>query len=419
MIYTRLRDGKDTDITLSTSKTIDPKFWGIKGVKAKAEFSDKLNLQSELNRLQSKILSERNDAISQNIKIDKEWLENLILDWQGKNTTNKSDVLIQLIENHKLYLKTRVRDGKIGVEDGTIRNYSTTVSRLARYEKHHKTKLRLTDLDLRFHSKYVKFAQDIMRLGLNSIGKDIKNIKAVCNSAKDENFKINPQVFSSRFSAPSEKTIFTTLSEAELNTIKGTDLNGLNYLENARDWLLIGCWTGCRVGDLLQFNLDNLIYHSSGKKILQYTQNKGGKMVNVPLHPHVEEIIERLGGFPRKISDQRFNDYIKIVCLKAGLTYKVKGTKQNEETHLKEVGTFEKWQLIRTHTCRRSFATNHYNKMTNKQIMHITGHATERMLLAYIGEVDSEHIDDFLDLWSKEAKENSEKIVRLTNLKQA
>lgn len=83
-----------------------------------------------------------------------------------------------------------------------------------------------------------------------------------------------------------------------------------------------------------------------------------------------------------------------------------------KKTHLKETGTFEKWELIRSHTCRRSFATNHYNKLSNKLIMAVTGHATERMLLNYIGETENDHLDDFLSAWNTPSKEE-EKIVEL------
>ena len=78
------------------------------------------------------------------------------------------------------------------------------------------------------------------------------------------------------------------------------------------------------------------------------------------------------------------------------------GTKQDEDTHKKVTGTFMKYQLIRSHTCRRSFATNHYNKLPNKLIMAVTGHSTEKMLLNYIGETENTHLDDFMSIWEEE-----------------
>ena len=147
------------------------------------------------------------------------------------------------------------------------------------------------------------------------------------------------------------------MNESELEMIR--EFKGSDYLENARDWLTIGCWTGCRFGDLMKLGMENIIPHSSGIKIIQYTQSKTGKMVSLPIHPHVKEIINRLDGFPRPISNPKFNKYIKEVCRLANLTYHESGSRQNPETHLKEEGEFEKWELVKSHTCRRSFATIH------------------------------------------------------------
>jgi integrase len=287
------------------------------------------------------------------------------------------------------------------VASGTIRNYNTTIGRLTKFERDTKKRYRAIEIDLTFHDKYIKYATKKLGLALNSIGRDVKHIKTVCLNARDNGIKISDQLQSRNFSAPSEKTIFTTLNEQELVLIG--EFEGSNYLENARDWLIIGCWTGCRVADLMQLTNQNIVIHTSGNRIVQYTQNKTGKLVNVPMHPNVQQIIKRLNGFPRAISSAKFNEYIKKVCKDSGLTQSEYGTRQNPNTHMKEVGDFEKWQLIKSHTCRRSFATNHYNKMTNKQIMAVTGHATEKMLLNYIGETEIEHVEDFMELWNQES----------------
>jgi integrase len=47
--------------------------------------------------------------------------------------------------------------------------------------------------------------------------------------------------------------------------------------------------------------------------------------------------------------------------------------------------TFKKWELITTHTARRSFATNAYlQSVPTIPIMKITGHKTEKSFLKYI-----------------------------------
>ena len=94
------------------------------------------------------------------------------------------------------------------------------------------------------------------------------------------------------------------------------------------------------------------------------------------------------------------------------MTYTEYGSRQNPDTHLKETEHFPKWQLIKSHICRRSFATNHYNKLPNKLIMAVTGHATEKMLLAYIGETEVDHVDDYFDLWASKESQGDKQLIR-------
>ena len=412
-IYVRLRDGRNIDIILSTNITINPMNWSdSKGwVKQIASFKEKQNFDNRLRKLETLIYDERNKRVDIGLPITKDWLKNLVDREQGKQTEGDKELLITHLINYKDGLPNRVRNGKRGVSEGTIRNYNTTISRLKRFELDSKRKFRLIEVDLTFHDRYMKFAIKEMGLSLNSVGKDIQQIKTVCIDAKESGERINEQVLSKKFNKPSEPTIFTTLNEQELNLL--FEYEGKNYLENARDWLLIGSWTGCRVGDLMKLNDKNIITHTSGKKIVQYTQSKTGRQVNVPMHPHVEMIVERLKGFPRPLSSVNFNKYIKEVCKIVGMTYKVEGAKQNPFTHLKEVGSFEKWELIKSHTCRRSFATNHYNKLPNKRIMAVTGHATEKMLLNYIGEVEDDHVDDFFELWEEQSNNSDKEIIKV------
>ena len=51
---------------------------------------------------------------------------------------------------------------------------------------------------------------------------------------------------------------------------------------------------------------------------------------------------------------------------------------------LKQVA-YKKWQLVSSHTARRSFATNMYLKSHDAHmVMAITGHTTEEIFLKYI-----------------------------------
>lgn len=424
-IYIRLIDGKKTDIKLNTGFVIESKYWNesknqiieletLKPARTKVvkelTFEQKENelqklarikeVRTSIEKLNEDITNDLRTAKAQSIELNRQWLENVILKSKGL-LKDESTLFYDLIEDYQSKIKGKV-------SDGTIRNYNTTLQRLKRFETEVKKQYHIKEIDLSFHTLYERILRTKMSLSINSIGKDVKQFKTVLLDAKDNGIQINEQALSRKFKVTSEKTIFTTLSENEIERIK--EFTGADYLENARDWLIIGCWTGCRVGDLMNLTNDNIQTTVKGQKFIRYTQSKTQKQVDLPIHSDVIEILERLDSFPRPISDQKFNDYIKLVCKEIGLTEIIYGTRQNPKTHIKETGNFEKWQLIRSHCMRRSFATNHYNKLPNKLIMAVTGHATERMLLNYIGETENDHIDDFLSVWNNSDKKDEQVI---------
>lgn len=397
MIYIRLRDGRDVDLKCPTGLTIQEKFWSKEKswVKPKSTFEGKLYLENTLKTIESLVYQRRNERISKKLNLNLEWLKEVLSEATSHHSSSGNELLF-LLEKYKQQLSKSHKNGR-PISSGTIRNYNTTMQRLKKYEDHTSKTLILMDIDLNFHTSYLEFAQKKLKLSINSIGKDFRQIKTVCLDARDKGMEINPQSISRKFNVPTEKTIFTTLSEDDLKLIKAFE--GPDYLNNAKEWLIIGCWIGARVNDLMSLTKSNIKKHGE-INIIQYTQSKTGKTVKVPLHPDVMEIIKKNNGFPRPISDVKFNKYIKEVGKCAGLTQKVKGSRQNPITHKKEVAKFEKWELLVSHVCRRSFATNHYNKLPNKVIMAVTGHSTEKMLLQYIGETEHEHINDYLNLWT-------------------
>jgi integrase len=413
-IYLRLRNGRSIDLTVSTGYTIKPEFWSsAKGEpKQTASNKDKVNLSNDLRKLKDFVHDKLNEFNGSDISINKEWLSHVVELCKNPSLDSEFRLVNEMIDEYKEKLKYRINP-KTGKPTShlTIKNFNTTQMRLTKFEEYRKHKFQVHEIDLTFHTEYFKFAEKNLGLSVNSIGKDLRQIKTICLDARDNGIKINSQVESRKFNAPSEPTIFVTLSETEIQSIKDHEFKQ-DYLRNAKDWLIIGCWTGCRVNDLMKLNKNNILMNPKGQRFIRYVQSKTGKQVDLPIHPHVDEILERLGDFPRAISDVKFNEYIKTVCKESGLTQLVKGTRQNPKTHKKETGLFEKWQLVKSHTCRRSFATNHFNKLSNKLIMRVTGHATERMLLQYIGETENDHLEDFMNVWGSDTNEEK-KIVKM------
>lgn len=130
-------------------------------------------------------------------------------------------------------------------------------------------------------------------------------------------------------------------------------------------------------------------------------QQKTGGHVAIPLHPVFLKIWEKYDGqLPNNISNQKFNDYIKEVCQIAEINATV--FKSITRGGRKETTSYEKWQIVSSHTARRSFATNLYlSGFPAISIMKITGHKTESAFLKYIKVTSEEHAKMLMEHWKK------------------
>lgn len=141
----------------------------------------------------------------------------------------------------------------------------------------------------------------------------------------------------------------------------------------------------------MRFTKD-MIRIEDGKHLLEFKQQKTQKLMTIPFSREAREILsKRNGEFPRPISDQKYNDYIKIVCQKAGMNEKAEGKRRvniapkgEKKTYRDVIGEYEKWELVSSHIGRRSFATNYYGKVPTSYLINITGHSSERTFLNYI-----------------------------------
>ncbi|GAB3689166.1 hypothetical protein GCM10027592_05180 [Spirosoma flavus] len=223
-------------------------------------------------------------------------------------------------------------------------------------------------------------------LTLNYVGCLLKNLKILLKQAHADGLHTNT-IFQHRdFRKFSEDVDSVYLSDDELTTIFTLNLTATPGLDRARDLFLIGCYTGLRFSDFSELRPENITH--SGRTLTCRTQKTAERVV-IPLNSKVRAILEKYNGVPpQPISNQRLNEHLKELGKRAGIKERVEITRT--EGGSRKTRYVEKWELIGTHTARRSFATNAYlAKVDPIQIMKITGHRSEKMLLRYI-KVSSE-----------------------------
>lgn len=339
----------------------------------------KIEVNSELNKIETHIINAFNNAEPETI--NKEWLQNQINYYY--NPPKKAD---SLPNEFLKYLDKYIEFKKHEVTESTIKKFNVNKQLLTRYQANCKKVLLISDVDSNFKTDFENYCIS-KGYAVNTIQRAIKFIKTVCFHAKSNGLDVHFQLDNIKVKFAKVDTIYLTLDE--LAEIEKKEYN--ESLTNAKDWLIISCYTGQRVSDFMRFTTD-MIRTENGKQLIEFTQKKTGKIMTVPVHTKVIEILnKRNGSFPYAISDQKYNDYIKEVCKIAGLTQKIAGSKKAETSkdskeYRKETGVYEKWELVTSHIGRRSFATNFYGTIPTTYLTYVTGHSTEVMFLNYIGK---------------------------------
>ena len=342
-------------------------------------------VNTELNKIENHVLNAFNSVNPD--EINKEWLQTQI-DYYYNPPQQAEKLPTELNK----YLLHYIDVKRTEVTESTIKKCNVIKQLLTRYQSHYKKNLLLTDIDTNFKTHFENYCLS-NGYAPNTIARTIRFIKTICKHAKSNGLETSYQLDSIKVKYHKIESIYLTVNELE--AIEKT--SGLvEHLNNARDWLLISCYTGQRVSDFMRFTKEMIRFEKNKegvlKPLIEFTQKKTGKEMTVPLSQKVMDILgKRNGEFPRAISDQKYNDYIKIVCREAKITQKVNGSVISETApesgiYRKETGVFEKCDLVTSHIGRRSFATNNYGTIPTSFLIYVTGHSTEAMFLNYIGK---------------------------------
>jgi integrase len=404
-IYIRLIVNRQTDVRCKTGYSIDPVKWSTEtNLPKKGGDIDQKNLKTELQDLANHIEKQLNKAVSKSIDITGYWLQQQIDTYQGKKKKTDADRLINYVQHYIDSLPNKeYPNGKIGATHRTVQKYITLKNKLTDFEKYKKKRFFIKDVGMAFRNDLVKYFFEVDRLSRNSTGRYVRYLKTVCRDAKNNGIETHPQL--EQINGFTDKVTKVFLTIDELETIEDTTFDR-EALENAKDWLIIGCYIGQRVSDLLTLTDENIKVRN-GLELIELTQKKTGKEVAIPLHRKVKSILDKRNGeFPDKISDQKFNKHIKDVCKLAEINELIKGGKMvtDEKTKItrKQFGIYPKHELITSHVCRRSFASNFYGEIPTSLLINITAHSTEKQFLEYIGKSANDYAIQLAEYWNKE-----------------
>lgn len=400
-IKVRVSLGRGNDIELNSGFTINPKFWSKDTNLPKQNNTENKLIFNNLKKLESFIFQNLNEDLANNILIDSFWLNSKITECFNRVVINDSGSLvnhIQFIIDNANTRKVKMNGGfKIGLSKSTIKNYSLFKKIILEFQTHIKKQIQFVEVNKPLVDKFTNWLINTKDYSKNYAGKQLEILKTVCIDAEKNEIKINPYSKTiQHFRESDEDRYIQTLSFDELEAIRTADIEP-KHLQNARNWLLIGCEIGQRGGDLLNITKNNVRY--KGNNIyLDVIQQKTNKSVTIGIiAPHVIDIIEN--NFPTKVPHQKLNVDIRTVCAIAKINEPVQGTKLNPITNRKKLDFYPKHELISSHCFRRSFCTNYYKKIPTAVLIGISGHSKESLFLTYINKREDK--DANADLFMK------------------
>ena len=264
----------------------------------------------------------------------------------------------------------------------TIKNYKGFIIQFDEFCKAKHKRYDFVDIDLKFYDDFVAYftAKDY---SINTIGRHVKELKIIMRAAREEGLHDNGLIESRKFRVLTAEVENIYLTESEIRAIAEVDLKGDKHKSIARDIFLVGCYTAQRFSDYSTINEGNIRTLDNGQKVIDLKQQKTGNKVVIPIRAELQAILDKYDNRLPKAYEQKVNKYIKEIAREAGIVDMVEVS--YVESGEKKSHLVEKCELVKTHTARRSGATNMYLAgIPTIAIMKITGHKTEKEFMKYI-----------------------------------
>lgn len=285
-------------------------------------------------------------------------------------------------------------------------------------------KLTWADVDRALVTKFLDHLQKLDYMG-SSINKYLVSFRAMVGYAYEDGLHNNDRAlscFSKRKVEESDKAAEIYLTETELQALADMELTGLK--DQVRDIFLVGCYTCQRVSDYNNIQPEDFTTTAKGTPIIRLIQQKTRNEVKIPImNPNLQAICEKYNYHLPSVVDQILNRYIKdilktlsetvptlAVKVPTKLTMKQKDKEASGELAVERNDKGEvvmpRYDCVTTHTARRSGITNMYlsHKFTIVQMMHVSGHKTQKTFMDYI-KLSSDEIADEIDAIVNGAKE--------------
>ncbi|KVV13403.1 site-specific integrase [Flavobacterium sp. TAB 87] len=309
--------------------------------------------------------------------------------FESKQSNSKSK--IDFFECFEEYLTS----GKLSKAYNTIKAQTTIKNFLKMFEDETGFIITFEKLDGFFYEELMRYSFLKKEIKNNYFAKIIAVLKSFSRWALDKNYHTNREFEKFKGIEHDVDIIYLTFDELMLLYNRDFENSRLNH---TKDFYCMGCFTGLRFSDLSQLHKANITENHINISIQKtktqnhiISLNKYSKQI---LRKYKDTIYEPLPS----ISQQKFNDYIKECCEIVKIN---KPTTTTGFTGTKKIqNTVPKYELITSHTARKTFITNSLLLgMEPKAIKKIANIKKDAVLDKYM-KITEEYTDEQMNKWN-------------------
>ena len=230
--------------------------------------------------------------------------------------------------------------------------------------------VRLKDLDLKFIKDLEYFFKTELKLRQATVYRSIQRVKKIIQFAIAENYlKKDPFHL---YKNKKYKTVIVYLTDEELKRLEKHTFSQIR-LQQVQDLFIFCCYTGLAYTEMTTLTTNNIEVGFDGNEWIQMIRKKTNRAISIPVLPKAKEILEKYDNELPKISNQKFNSYLKEISALLSIDKKL--------TH---------------HIARKTFATTVllYNNVPMEIVSELLGHSNMNITQAHYGKVVQRKVSD-------------------------
>jgi len=292
---------------------------------------------------------------------------------------------------YELFLKEKRDDNSDQANTlTTIRRYEYNKTLLEDFQNHKSFNLRFNTINKDFYNAFINYCVEVKKHSANTLSRNVGLFKTFMNWAISKKFTYNDE-FRQFKNIKRFKTDEIALTKEQVDEVYRFDLKENEKLKRVRDLFVFGCSTGMRYSNYSKVKQNDI----ADGFINVIDVKDRSKSLSIPLNRYSKEILEKYDYKLPKISNQKFNDYLKELFEVMEYNHIVKKTMRFGNDIIETESTFS--DRISSHTARRSFITIMKNEgVPDKVIMSYTGHKSIEVFNNYY-RPNQEHRINFMN----------------------